>query len=384
VIECWTTPEEITTVRDRLEAALGRQRPATYGIGYVDTRYVGEDGDDEPMYEEVPGEVTFMRIDAGQHHLPAVILGTVVGYRGGSGSYRMTRADLDRAIELLTPAKACKEYDHPDLRVWRTLQEMLWSDGEVVAVFAGDLHGVSDDPHVNRLLEVAASGRQDVCEGRTRWWIPESAGDLTSMIELWEQRWPGCQPVAHELKSTFPQRWVRFHSLPGSKRYADTPDEYKVLLNRHNTVLHELRGDPDLSVDHIDSTSRDRSHVPEIVVITCEVGSRPMATDRDPKSSAVLPAASLWASIPWHGCDPDLLFAHLHVSRLPWRPGVLDDLLTSVADAEIGGVIIAPPDLRWLYHPYDGGADVLLPTGALRGRFEHRHREWLSTQPSGL
>jgi hypothetical protein len=384
MIEDWTTPEGIATARDRFEAALGWRRPGAYGIGCVETRYAGEDGDDEPMYEEVPGEVTFMRVDAERHYLPAVILATVVGHRGGSGSYRMTRADLDRAVELLTPAEACKEYDHPNLQVWRTLQETLWSDGEVVAVFADDLHEVSDDPHVNRLLEVAASGRQDVGEGMARWWVPESAGDLASMTEVWEQRWPCCQPVAHELPSAFPERWVRFHSLPGSKRYADTPDEYKVLLNRYNTVLHELCGDPELSAGHIGPAGRDRSRVPEIMVITCEIGSRPVATDRDPKSSALLPAASFWASIPWHGCDPDLLFAHLHVSRLPWRPGVLDDLLTSVADEQICGVIIAPPDLRWLYHPYDGGADVLLPTGALRDRLEHRHREWLSVEPSGL
>lgn len=55
-----------------------------------------------------------------------------------------------------------------------------------------------------------------------------------------------------------------------------------------------------------------------------------------------------------------------------------------VADDELGNVIISPMDLRWFYHPYDGGADVILPSTADRDRLRDRHRDWLSSQPSGL
>ncbi|WP_443611862.1 DUF3885 domain-containing protein [Acrocarpospora catenulata] len=41
----------------------------------------------------------------------------------------------------------------------------------------------------------------------------------------WQANWPDCPPVAHELKRFYASRWVRFHSLPESKRYADTPAE---------------------------------------------------------------------------------------------------------------------------------------------------------------
>lgn len=36
---------------------------------------------------------------------------------------------------------------------------------------------------------------------------------------------------------------MRFHTLPGSKRYPDTEGEYKVVLDRHNTVVAELAAD---------------------------------------------------------------------------------------------------------------------------------------------
>lgn len=33
---------------------------------------------------------------------------------------------------------------------------------------------------------------------------------------------------------------MRFHSLPDSKRYAESEDEYAIVLDRYNTILDEL------------------------------------------------------------------------------------------------------------------------------------------------
>ena len=72
--------------------------------------------------------------------------------------------------------------------------------------------------------------------------MPVSRGERARLLAGWEQNWPGSRPAADELKSLFRDRWVRFHSLPGSKRYADTEAEYEILLYRHHTVLLELAG----------------------------------------------------------------------------------------------------------------------------------------------
>ena len=63
---------------------------------------------------------------------------------------------------------------------------------------------------------------------------------------------------------------------------------------------------------------------------------------------------------------------------------MLDPVLRAVADGILADVMIAPPDLSWIYHPYDGGADVLLPTNSQRDRIRERHRDWLSAHPTGL
>ena len=37
-----------------------------------------------------------------------------------------------------------------------------------------------------------------------------------------------------------------------------------------------------------------------------------------------------------------------------------------------------------VHHPYDGGADVLLPTTGERDALERRHTDWLSGHPLGF
>ncbi|WP_196255683.1 DUF3885 domain-containing protein [Micromonospora sp. WMMD558] len=63
--------------------------------------------------------------------------------------------------------------------------------------------------------------------------------DTVALSRLWDERWPGCSKLPHELRAVR-DRWVRFHTLLGSKRYSDTENEYAVVLGRYNTVLAEL------------------------------------------------------------------------------------------------------------------------------------------------
>jgi hypothetical protein len=64
----------------------------------------------------------------------------------------------------------------------------------------------------------------------------------------------------------------------------------------------------------------------------------------------------------------------------PRRPIYFEDSRIDV----IANVMITDVTLRWLYHPYDGGMDVILPTTAERNSLRRRHSEWLSTHPTGL
>jgi hypothetical protein len=350
----WTTVAEIDEALTRLERALGWARPILHGVGFAtDTDEIG-----------------FVRVNDREQLLAAAVLATVTSWRGGTGSVRLGKSILAKAIKRLAPAEACPELDQPNLWVWREIHSWYWErdyvpGGQLIAVFDADPEAPTDDPYVVALRQVVASGRQSVPADQVR--ILPSPGSTHPLQASWDAHWPNVPPISHLLKSEANERWVRFHSLPGSKRYAETPAEYATILHRHNTVLDDLG-----------------AQTGELHVITLEVTFTPEPRRRYPLLDQLLPDAELWTTLSWPDLEPNLAFANVYVNRIPWQPGRLDELLRAVADDEISYLIIAPHDLAWLYAPYDGGADVVLATPALRDTLQARHPDWLSTHTSGL
>ena len=82
--------------------------------------------------------------------------------------------------------------------------------------------------------------------------------------------------------------------------------------------------------------------------------------------------------------DPEAGAINLFVSRIENSPVALDPLLRLVADFVTTDVILTTPDLDWLYHPYDGGADVIAPSREVRDDLAKRYAGWLPTNPSDL
>ena len=78
----------------------------------------------------------------------------------------------------------------------------------------------------------------------------ERSARATELTSLWERSWSGSDPLGYVLREEHADRWVRFHSLPESKRHAESPDEYDEILRRHRTVLRELHGSDDVSTLH--------------------------------------------------------------------------------------------------------------------------------------
>ncbi|MGW3649549.1 DUF3885 domain-containing protein [Streptomyces sp. NPDC000878] len=196
------------------------------------------------------------------------------------------------------------------------------------------------------------------------------AEDLDSdrLSALWQRQWPKGPPVGHELRSAYSERWVRFHSLPGSKRYPETEDEYAIALDRYNTVLDEVFGGS------------------EVYVITVSWSWEPHGAERPPERRELHPAGSRWLTLAYED-DPDPEFhtyRHFYADRRTWRRGSADGILRAVADDVLFGVLITDTGLRRIHHPYDGGADVITATPEERDRLRDRHPEWLSGMPSGL
>lgn len=99
----------------------------------------------------------------------------------------------------------------------------------------------------------------------------------------------------------------------------------------------------------------------------------------------MLPAAEHWTSILTDDSVPgEEIWTHLWVSAVRFPGADLSRLLCLAADYATAGVIITTADMSWLYHPYDGGADVIAATAGQRDQLRREHQEWLSAHPAGL
>lgn len=58
--------------------------------------------------------------------------------------------------------------------------------------------------------------------------------------DWWTTHFGLTPPLGFRLRAAYPERWLRIHSLPESKRYPNTSAELELLLDRHAAVAGEL------------------------------------------------------------------------------------------------------------------------------------------------
>jgi hypothetical protein len=187
----------------------------------------------------------------------------------------------------------------------------------------------------------------------------QSSARSRALNELWGEKWHGFMPYLLHGRPELEHRWVRFHSLPGGKQFAEDDDESAEILKRHTSLLTELTA---------------HSRTDSITVIAVDFS----AYDSGGWTEEVIPDAWPWTTfINQVGAAPS---AEDDIVCYFWVAGAnrvehLDSLLTAAADG-IGSFVVVPPSLDWIYAPFDGGADVYLPDARTRDWLEYKYRLW--------
>ena len=179
-----------------------------------------------------------------------------------------------------------------------------------------------------------------------------------------------CSPIGHDLREDASDLWVRFHLLPGSKRYPDSEAEYTEAFRRHHVLLDDL----------LEQDSRST----ELALIVGAWPDTGYAARGRGLDLGVVPS-EYWGSV-LTDSDSDgwESWLDLFVAQLTLDSPMLDMILRLVADEKLHEVIVTDSDLSWLYHPYDGGADVIASSPSQRARLTDAHRDWLSSHHLGL
>lgn len=190
---------------------------------------------------------------------------------------------------------------------------------------------------------------------------------------LWDAVSPKTAPIPYTLKFAYPDRWFRIHSLPGSKRYAETPEEKSILLGRQNELMTDLLG----------------SDAAAVLVTGDYCSSLPAAahiTIRDPLfhpyAFTQVEPVDLHAYYPEEDFGPGRLYRPAFAETF-WSPHRHDPLLMGIADDVQRAVFISPAN-HAVVAPYDGGIDCILKDTAARDVYKVKYKEWLSPRDDGF
>jgi hypothetical protein len=180
-------------------------------------------------------------------------------------------------------------------------------------------------------------------------------------VREWRLRFGDTLPAGFLCRQALADRWLRIHSLPLAKRYADSESERCELLRRQNAAASYTLGEGS-----------------NCVLFITRFGEK-----AEWSSFEEVP---LGGRIPEHVLssgenDEELQFFALPVA---WRQGAFDELILAVADDRTGPVLFADNQRGCLYAPYDGGADLFFPSSEAARSACTRFGSWLSSRDDGL
>jgi hypothetical protein len=186
-------------------------------------------------------------------------------------------------------------------------------------------------------------------------------------LAWWQSQFGETAPRGHLLRRALSGKWVRFHSLPDSKRYAESAGEYAELQKRHDAVASALfsDGEPLYVFRAHNGEPRLRGRRRH------QVAGRQFRDD-----VVVLP----FESRPQDD-DEDRMYVRALVSK--WKPDFFEPVIRLLADWQEVGISFVSPATRNMLCPYDGGMDVFtfsIAPDDLRARFV----SWRSARPDEL
>lgn len=178
-------------------------------------------------------------------------------------------------------------------------------------------------------------------------------------VEWWRRRYSDTQPIGWALRHSFPNRWLRIHSLPEAKRYPNDDADWDILLDRHRRVLNAII--PPKSLCYL---------------IT------PWSCAKDDCFSDY--SLRLIASLPKFRPEPDEPPTGGYFgARIEWEFDRFEPVLRAAANWESLSCVVLE-DRFCAYAPYDGGADLFLPDASTRDTLKSRFTEYLSDREDGL
>jgi hypothetical protein len=184
---------------------------------------------------------------------------------------------------------------------------------------------------------------------------------IHTIQEEWQSAFGSALPAGFLCRAQLPERWLRIHSLPQSKRYPASDQEYAEMLGRQNGAAEFVLG-----------------HASECILFITRFGDAQTLSPDDIPLHGYVPRHAM-SFVSEDGRDEFQFFA----LRVIWQQDKFNELIVSCANDQTGPILFANIATRSIYAPYDGGADLFFPTAEKLAVAKKRFANWLSLRPDG-
>jgi hypothetical protein len=171
--------------------------------------------------------------------------------------------------------------------------------------------------------------------------------------KFWAENYPETQPINYLFKHNLNCRWLRIHSLPESKRYAQTKEESDTLLNRQNSIIDDLI---------------EQNAEVSVVVNFIEIDSFLFRMFNFTNIGVFVDN------------DSEAVFQSF-IFETTWETNGLNPMLIEIADDNLRAFIIGED---CLIAPYDGGMDLIFKDEPTKYFYQRKYKKWLSEREDGL
>lgn len=193
----------------------------------------------------------------------------------------------------------------------------------------------------------------------------------------WERLRPGFPAIGYKLREGGAKHWVRFHSLPASKRYPESRREMDIVLSRADAMARYTLGHGDVWL--VQADGRNVSELPYD-----QAPTPAFRTDYGAIRRFGLTLAAEWIEPDEEG-DPDWnLIWRFYAGRVRWSRRRFTTLMRNVAKDVALQTLWISPETGAVFSPYDGGADLFLPSEAAVVEAKRRWATWLPRNESGM
>ena len=165
-------------------------------------------------------------------------------------------------------------------------------------------------------------------------------------------------PLAHLMRSAYPEYWFRIHALPKSKRGPESDNEREIVFDRFSRFGTALLG-----------------HNSPCLIVQSRL-------NRFPRSKDLLPSLN-WKSI--HRVkESDEDYFDSWAAHTTWNPDELRDVLLAIAEDREELIAFVSLATDCVLVPYDGGADGFSFDKERLRKLAEEFSAWASINASGL